>query len=79
MRHKKTHPILPALLCGAALFTFACSRAEVADPAQAPSPPIAEGTQANELQPAPQSVRVEEQVPPSAGGQRESGPECPGA
>ena len=66
MRNKKTHPILPALLCGAALFTFACSRAEVADPAQAPAAPIAEAPQANELQPAPQSVRVEEQAPPAA-------------
>jgi hypothetical protein len=66
MRPTKAHPILPALLCGAALFTFACSRAEVADPAQAPAPPIAEEPRANELQPAPQSVRVEEQAPPSA-------------
>ena len=75
MRHTKAHPILPALLCGAALFTFACSRAEVADPApprlaqtetQAPAAPIAAEPQANELQPAPQSVQVEEQAPPPA-------------
>jgi hypothetical protein len=75
MRATKTHPILPALLCGAALFTFACGRGEVADEAparlaqtetQAPAPPIAAEPQTHELQPVPQSVRVEEQVPPPA-------------
>jgi hypothetical protein len=75
MRITRTHPILPALLCGAALFTFACGRGEVADPApprlaqtetQAPAPSIAVEPQTHELQPVPQSVRVEEQVPPPA-------------
>ncbi len=75
MRATRTHPILPALLCGAALFTFACGRGEVADQApprlaqtmtQAPAPPVAAEPQTHELQPAPQSVRVEEQVPPPA-------------
>jgi hypothetical protein len=71
MRPTKTHPILPALLCGAALFTFACGRGEVADPApprlaQTQAPPVAAEPQTPELQPVPRSVRVEEQVPPPA-------------
>jgi hypothetical protein len=75
MRHTKTHPLLPALLCGAALLTFACGRGEVSNQAppqvahtetQAPALPAAAETQTHELQPVPQSVRLEEQAPPPA-------------
>ncbi|MEO6194952.1 MAG: hypothetical protein ABIS20_18205, partial [Thermoanaerobaculia bacterium] len=73
MRSKKTYSILPALLCGAALFTFACGRGEVANETpqqlaqtETVAPPVAAEPQTHELQPVPQSVRVEEQAPPVA-------------
>lgn len=73
MRNTKIHSILPALLCGAALFTFACGRGEVANEApqqlaqtETAAPLVAAEPQTHELQPVPQSVRVEEQAPPAA-------------
>jgi hypothetical protein len=65
MRFKKKSSLPIALLCAVALFTFACNRAEDAQPQSevaqtAPAPP------ANELRPDPQSVDVEGVTPPSA-------------
>ncbi|HTG34331.1 MAG TPA: hypothetical protein VLB76_15495 [Thermoanaerobaculia bacterium] len=72
MRNTKIH-FLPALLCGAALFTFACGRGEVANEApqqlaqtETAAPLVAAEPQTHELQPVPQSVQVEEQAPPVA-------------
>jgi hypothetical protein len=65
MKLKKKSSLPAALLCAVALFTFACNRAEDAQPQSevaqtVPAPP------ANELRPEPQSVDVEEVTPPSA-------------
>ncbi len=74
MRNTKIHSLLPALLCGAALFTFACQGGEdragragevatdrhpQSQVAEAPEAPPA--PQLNDLQPEPQSVEVEEE------------------
>lgn len=77
MRNPKLQSLLPALLCGAALFAFACNRGEETragqvsteastQVAQAPAPvPPAPAPQINELQNPPQSVTVPPTVPPS--------------
>jgi type IV secretory pathway VirB10-like protein len=75
MRTLKT-TILPALLCGTALVSFACGRGadntgqaatETApsQTAQAPAPPVAPPPAANELRPEPQSVQIQEETPPA--------------
>lgn len=70
MRNTKIHSILPALLCGAALFTFACKGGEEHAgenrDAQSQVAQVPETPQANELQPKPQSVEVEEETPAPA-------------
>lgn len=72
MRNTKTHPLLPALLCGAALFTFACTGGEdragevstdTDREAQSQVAEVPETPPANELRPEPQSVEVEEETP----------------
>ena len=70
MRNTKTHPLLPALLCGAALFTFACTGGEdragevsTDKEAQSQVAVIPESPPANELRPEPQSVEIEEETP----------------
>ena len=70
MRNTKLHSLLPALLCGAALFTFACKggedrAGEVSTEREEPSQvaEIPETPPANELRPEPQSVEVEEETP----------------
>ena len=74
MRNTKTHPLLPALLCGAALFTFACTGGEdragevstdisTDKEAQSQVAEVPETPPANELRPEPQSVEVEEETP----------------
>jgi len=76
MRTLKTQTVLPALLCGAALVSFACGRGadrtgqaatETApsQTAQAPAPPVAPPPAANELRPEPQSVQIQEETPPA--------------
>lgn len=75
MRTLKTQTILPALLCGAALVSFACGRgadhtgqavtettsqtAQAPPVATPPPPPV------NELRPEPQSVQIQEETPPA--------------
>ena len=74
MRKTQPHPFLPALLCAAALLTFACHRGEedragqVANETspsqvQTPAAPEEATPPANELQPAPKSVDVQEETP----------------
>lgn len=73
MRNTKIRSLLPALLCGAALFTFACKggedrAGEVSTDRHPQSPQsqvaeIPETPQSNELRPEPQSVEVEEEAP----------------
>jgi hypothetical protein len=69
MRTLKTQTVLPALLCGAALLSFACSRGTddtgqattettSSQTAQAPAP-VATPPPANELRPEPQSVQIQ--------------------
>ena len=55
MRKPKTSSLLPALLCGAALFTFACNRGEETQTGQVsnPAPPQLAQTQAQPAAPAP--------------------------
>ena len=75
MRTVKTQQLLPAFLCAAALFTFACGRTQehagqAATPSAAPQtaqaaaspqpqPPV------SELRPAPQSVQIHEEATPA--------------
>lgn len=79
MRNTKIHSLLPALLCGAALFTYACKGGEdrvgedSADSAdknpRSPQSQVAEAPEApqlNDLRPEPQSVEVEEETPAPA-------------
>ncbi|HEX9944606.1 MAG TPA: glycine zipper domain-containing protein [Thermoanaerobaculia bacterium] len=75
MRNTKMHSLLLALLCTAALFTFACNRGEEEDrtgqvtndaqpqAAQNGTPATPE-PQTNELRPEPQTVDIQEGVPP---------------
>lgn len=74
MRNTRIHTLLPALLCGAALFSFACNRGEdrageVSTDREAQSQPSqlsqTSDIQApvNELQPEPQTVEVQEETP----------------
>jgi hypothetical protein len=78
LRTLKTQTVLPALLCGAALVSFACGRGadrtgqaatETASSqtAQAPPPAVAAPPPpaANELRPEPQSVQIQEETPPA--------------
>ncbi len=87
MRMTKIPDLMPALLCGAALFTFACNRgaenpagkaADAAPPPQvaqiqtpAPASAPAAEPQVNELQTVPQSVQAPEGAPPPATTARE--------
>lgn len=70
MRDKTTRSLLPALLCAAALFTFACNRGEenrageVSTERETTSQAEVQ-PQTNELRPAPQSVQVPEETPPA--------------
>ena len=75
MRNTKIHTLLPALLCGAALFSFACNRGEdrageVSTDREAQSQ-LAQTSDvqapANELRPEPQSVEVQEETPATSG------------
>jgi type IV secretory pathway VirB10-like protein len=70
MRKTKLHSLLTALLCGAALLTFACKGGEEVSTdkeAQSPQSQVAEipetppAPQVNELRPEPKSVEVEEE------------------
>lgn len=67
MRNTKIHSLLPALLCGAALFTFACTggedRAGEDRETQSQVAQVPETPQTHELRPEPQSVEVEEETP----------------
>ena len=75
MRTLKTQTILPALLCGAALVSFACGggadhngQAETETTSQtAQAPPVATPPPppVNELRPEPQSVQIQEETPPA--------------
>lgn len=74
MRNTRIHTLLPALLCGAALFSFACNRGEdrageVSTDREAQSQ-LAQTSDvqapANELRPEPQTVEVQEETPGTA-------------
>jgi hypothetical protein len=77
MRTLKTQTLLPALLCGAALVSFACGRgtdqtgqaATEATSSQTAQAPVAAQPAppppANELRPEPQSVQIQEETPPA--------------
>jgi type IV secretory pathway VirB10-like protein len=77
MRTFKTQTLLPALLCGAALVSFACGRgadstggktgqaATETTSQTAQAPPAAVPPSANELRPEPQSVQIQEETPPA--------------
>ncbi len=75
MRTAKTQILLPAFLCAAALFAFACGRTQeqtgqaatpspASQTAQAPAVPQSQPP-TNELRPEPQSVQIHEQAPPA--------------
>jgi hypothetical protein len=66
MKLKKNLPLPAALLCAVALFTFACNRAEDAQPQSEVAQTAPTPSPANELRPEPQSVDVDEVTPPSA-------------
>jgi type IV secretory pathway VirB10-like protein len=75
MRKLHNRTFLPALLCGAALFAFACNRGEENRAGQAATDhEMTSETQAqpqtNELQPAPRSVEVPEETPPNVNEER---------
>ena len=66
---------LPALLCGAALFSFACNRGEENRSGQVSTQPEATSEaqvqpQTNELQPQQRAVEVPEETPPSINQER---------
>jgi type IV secretory pathway VirB10-like protein len=66
MRDRKAQTLLPALLCAAALFTFACNRGEDRAGEVSTERETAPQTAAQPENPAPQSVEVHEVAPPAA-------------
>ncbi len=75
MRNPRTSTLLPALLCAAALFTFACNRGEEERAGQVST--ARETTsqaevqpQTNELRPEPRSVDIPAETPPNVNEQR---------
>ena len=75
MRNIKNRGLLPALLCGAALFTFACNRGEenragqVSTQNEMTSEAQAQ-PQTNELRPEQRAVEVPEETPPNTNQER---------
>lgn len=65
MRDRKSQTLLPALLCAAAMFTFACNPG--ADTASQTAQTEAPAVQPNELRPEPRSVEVREDTTSPAG------------
>jgi type IV secretory pathway VirB10-like protein len=75
MRNVKYRGLLPALLCGAALFTFACNRGEEnrAGQASTQNEMTSEAQaqpQTNELRPEQRAVEVPEETPPNTNQER---------
>ncbi|HEY7213151.1 MAG TPA: TrbI/VirB10 family protein [Thermoanaerobaculia bacterium] len=77
MRNPRTNTLLPALLCAAALFTFACNRGEEERAGQVSTArettsqaEVQPQPQANELRPEPQSVDIPAETPPNVNEQR---------
>lgn len=75
MRNPKTSTLLPALLCAAALFTFACNRGEEERAGQVSTERETTSQaevqpQTNELRPEPRSVEIPAETPPNVNDQR---------
>ena len=76
MRNLSTRNLLPALLCGAALFSYACHRGEedragqVTAERETATQAQVQPPQTNELRPEPKSVEVPEETPPDVNEQR---------
>lgn len=74
MRNLRIRALLPAFLCAAALFTWACNRSQEERAGEVATEHTATQTaaqpQTNELRPEPRSVEVPEETPPNVNEQR---------
>src|SRR6185295_6544576 len=75
MQNPRTSTLLPALLCAAALFTFACNRGEEERAGQVSTERETTSQaevqpQTNELRPEPRSVEIPAETPPNVNEQR---------